>query len=91
MAETYARQAAADIERALRQRIESYTDGRFGSKDQLDSLLGIARGDKAAIDQVKAQLTAKQNELEQKLRGAAQQQAEQAIQNVLPGRLPGLR
>jgi uncharacterized protein (TIGR03545 family) len=88
LAETYARQAIADLERALRQKIDSYIDGRFSSKEQLDSLLAAARGEKAAIDQVKAQLTAKQNELQQKLTGAAQQQAQQAIQNAVPGGLP---
>jgi len=90
-AEVYARRAMADLERALQQKIASHIDGRFASKDQLDSLLRVARGDKAAIDQVSGALNSKRRELEQQIQSAAQQAGQQAIREALPGNLPRLR
>ena len=101
VAQAYVTQAVADIERALLQKVQEYTDGRFGSKDDLDNLLNIARGDKAAIDQVRNILDSKKNEFEERIRSAANQaaqqvrdqatqQAGQAIQNALPGGVPSV-
>jgi uncharacterized protein (TIGR03545 family) len=88
-AEAYARKAIDDIEKALRARIDEYIGDRMASKEQVDLLLRSARGDSAAIDSLKSGLDAKKAEYEQKLRGAAEGAAQQAIQNALPS-LPSL-
>jgi len=99
--EAYAKRAMDEIERLLREKINQYIDGKFVSKEQVDVLLRMARGDKTAIDQTRNALTNKRAELEQRLRGAAdraveqareeaQRQATQAVQNVLEGRQPTL-
>jgi uncharacterized protein (TIGR03545 family) len=98
-AEIYAKKAADELERVLREKITQYIDGRFVSKDELDLLFKTARGDKAALDQLKGTLDNKKNEFEQKIRAAAseavdqakqeaQRQAEQAIQDALQGKTP---
>ena len=100
-AEAYAKKAMDDIEKALRDKINQYIDGKFVSKDELDLLFRSARGDKAALDQVKNSLTNKKNEFEQKIRGAADEavqqakeeatrQAEQAAKDALKGQTPSL-
>jgi uncharacterized protein (TIGR03545 family) len=89
-AEIYARRAMEDIERALRQRINEYIDGRFESRDKVDSLLRTARGDRAVVDQMQNALNAKRGEFEQRLRTAATDAAGQAVQNMLPGNVPSL-
>jgi flagellar biosynthesis/type III secretory pathway protein FliH len=91
-----------EIEALLRQRITEYIDGRFLSKEELDLLFASARGDRDAANQLKNALTNKKDEFEQRAKSAADsaiqqgkdeaaKQAEQAIQNVLPGgiKLPG--
>jgi len=80
IAETYARRALDEIERALRAKIDEYINGRFDAKEELDQLFRIARGDMTAVDQLKSGLDAKRVELERKLTGAAQD----AIQNAVP-------
>jgi uncharacterized protein (TIGR03545 family) len=96
-AEAYAKKAIDELEKALRQKIDQYIDGRFVSKDDVDALLRIARGDRTAIDQLRNSLNAKKDEFEQRLRTMANeaaqqaaQQAEQAIRDALPGNLPSL-
>jgi len=96
-AEIYARRAIADIELALRKKIDEYINGRFTSKDQVETLLRTARGNRTAIEQTLGALNAKKDEFEQRLRSMASdaaqqagQQAGQAIQNQLPGNLPNL-
>jgi hypothetical protein len=101
-AEAYAKKAMDEIEALLRQRIAEYIDGRFLSKEELDLLFASARGDMDAASQLKNALTNKKNEFEQRAKSAtdsavqqgkdeASKQAEQALQNVLPGgiKLPG--
>jgi hypothetical protein len=101
-AEAYAKKAMDEIEALLRQRITEYIDGRFLSKEELDLLFASARGDREAANQLKNALTNKKDEFEQRAKSAADsavqqgkdeaaKQAEQAIQNVLPGgiKLPG--
>jgi uncharacterized protein (TIGR03545 family) len=101
-AAVYAQRAADELERALREKIAQYIDGRFASKDELDLLFKTARGDKAALDQLKGALDNKKNEFEQKIRAAAneavdqakqeaQRQAEQAVQDVLQGNTPSFQ
>jgi len=84
-AEAYIRTASAEIEKALRQKIDQYIDGRFVSKEEVDLLLKTVRGDKTAMDQMKSTLDSKKDELERKLKS----QASNAIQNALPG-MPSL-
>jgi len=88
IAEVYARQAIEEIERLLRLRINEYIDGRFGSRDNLDQMIRDTRQNLANINQIQATLNSKREELEQRIRSQANQQAEQAIQNILPGGLP---
>jgi uncharacterized protein (TIGR03545 family) len=101
-AAVYARRAADELEKALREKIAQHIDGRFVSKDELDLLFKTARGDKAALDQLKNTLDDKKNEFEQKIRAAAneavdqakqeaQRQAEQAVQDVLQGNTPSFQ
>jgi uncharacterized protein (TIGR03545 family) len=80
LAEGYTKKAVADLEKALRQKIDDYIDGRLGSKDQVDTLLKTVKGDKSAVDQIKNSLNAKKDELEKKATGAATQ----AVKNLLP-------
>jgi uncharacterized protein (TIGR03545 family) len=95
----YIRRAEAELERALRSRIEQYIDGRFVSKDDLDLLFSVLRRDQGAADELKNTLENKRNELEARIRTAAEaaatqavdearQQGQQAIQDVLQGRPP---
>jgi len=99
IAETYAQKAMDDIEHALRQRIDQYIDGRFASKEEVDLLFRSVRGDKDAADVLKNSLTDKKNELEQKIKSAADEavqqvredtsrQTEQAVQDILQGNQP---
>jgi uncharacterized protein (TIGR03545 family) len=90
IAETYVQKAMDEIERELRGKINSYIDGRFVNKDELDLLFKTAKGDKEAFDQLKIALDKKKEELEQKLKGEGARQVEQAIQGNIPS-LPNLR
>jgi uncharacterized protein (TIGR03545 family) len=101
-AQAYAQKAMADLEKALRAKIDEYIDGKFASKEDVDALLKVARGDMAAVDQLKASLTNKRNEFEQKIRGAADEavqqakdeaakQAEQAAKDIIQGQTPSLQ
>jgi len=90
LAEGYAKKAMADLEKALRQKIDQYIDGRFGSKDQVDNLLKTVKGDRTAIDQLKNGLNAKKDEFEKKLKSQATDAATQAIKDVLPANTPKL-
>ncbi|MDR2159030.1 MAG: hypothetical protein LBP23_03060 [Treponema sp.] len=100
--EAYAKKAADELEKALREKIAQYIDGKFVSKEELDALFRIARGDKSAADQLKNSLENRKNEFERKIRGAAgeavdqakqeaQRQAEQAVQDALQGKTPTLQ
>ena len=96
-AEAYAKKAMDEIEKALRDRISQYIDGRFASKEDIDALLRVARGDKAAMDQVKNSLDNKKNEFEQRLKNMgdaamneAASQAQQAGKDLLQGNAPSM-
>jgi len=93
-AEQYAQKAMDEIERALRAKISEYIDGRFVSKDELDLLFKSARGDKAAVDQLKGALTNKKEELERRFKDEASRKIEQVIPSQIPSlpsipKLPG--
>jgi len=89
IAEVYAKRAMDEMEAVFRQKIDEYIGDRFESKEQVDALLNIAKGDKAVIDQTISALNAKANELQQNITGAARQvvddatrQAEEAAQKA---------
>ena len=95
----YRKQAEDALEKALRSRIEQYIDGKFLSKDELDTVFRAIRGDKSAVDELKNILDKKKTELENRLRSAAEdvtqqvvddakQQGQQAIQDILQGNTP---
>jgi hypothetical protein len=85
-AEQYAQKAMDEIERAVRARISEHIEGRFVNKDELDLLFRSARGDKAAVDQLKTALTNKREELERRLKDEASRRVEQ----VIPGQIQSL-
>ena len=100
-AEAYAKKAMEEIEKALRDRIAQYIDGKFVSKDELDILFKTVKGDKDSMDQMKNALNSKKTEFEQKLKGAADaavqqakeeatKQAGQAAKDVLQGQTPSV-
>jgi uncharacterized protein (TIGR03545 family) len=99
--EAYAQIAIAEIERALREKIDQYIDGRLSS-EQVDLLLRTARGDMTAINNMRDQLINKRNEFEQGLRSMAneviqqtmddaRQQAGQAVQDIRQGQTPSIQ
>ncbi|MDR2619034.1 MAG: hypothetical protein LBC62_09205 [Treponema sp.] len=101
MAAQYVKKAEDELEKALRAKIDQYIDGRFVNKEELDALFRAARGDRAAVDQLRNMLNNKKNEFEQKLRNAAEEavnqakeevkeQAEQAVKDALEGKVPSL-
>jgi uncharacterized protein (TIGR03545 family) len=100
-AEAYAQKAMQEIEKALRDRIDQYIDGKFVSKEEVDLLFKTVKGDKDAMDQMKNALNSKRTEFEQKIRGAADaavqqvkeettRQAEQAVTDILQGQTPSV-
>jgi uncharacterized protein (TIGR03545 family) len=102
IASAYAEKAMQEIERLLRAKIEEYIGDRFASKEQVDALFRMARGDMTAVNQIKDDLNKKKNELEQKIRGAADQaaqqakdeatrQGQQAAQDILKGQTPSIQ
>ena len=90
IAEAYVKKAVADIEKALREKIDQYIDGRFVSKEDVDTLLRIVKGDKSAVDQMKNSLNAKKDEFEKKLKDQATDAATKAIKDNLPANTPKL-
>jgi uncharacterized protein (TIGR03545 family)/uncharacterized protein (TIGR03546 family) len=100
MTERYARQAADELEKALRARIAAYAEGTLLSREELDALFAAVRGDRAALDQLKNALAAKRRDFEGRIRGAAegavqgaaaeaQRQLEDAAEKLLEGSRPG--
>jgi len=83
IAEAYVKKAMDDIERVLRQKINQYIDGRFVSKEEVDLLFKVVRGDKTAVDQLKKTLETKKEELEKQLKEQATDAAKKVIQDNL--------
>ena len=75
----YLRQAEEALERALRERIEQFIDGRFIGREEMDLLFNAVRGDQSAVNELRNILDGKRNELETRLRDAAEDAARQAI------------
>jgi len=90
MTDAYAKKAMDEVEKALRERVNQYIDGRFASKADVDALLGAARGDRAAMDQVKNSLNNKQKEFQNMASAAATQAGQQAAQDLLKGNAPSV-
>ena len=101
----YRKQAEDALEKALRSKIDQYIDGKFISKDDLDTVFKAIRGDKSAVDDLKNTLDKKKTDLENKVKSAAQdavkqaadeakqqvqQQGQQAVQDVLQGKTPSV-
>ncbi|MDR0496471.1 MAG: hypothetical protein LBH42_02530 [Treponema sp.] len=91
----YLRQAEEALERALRAKIEQYIDGKFISKEDLDTVFRLLRGDLSAADDLKNTLDRKKAELENRIRATvddvtdqARQQTQQAAQDLLHGQTP---
>ncbi|MDR2471018.1 MAG: hypothetical protein LBD09_02775 [Treponema sp.] len=78
----YLRQAQAAIEKALRDRIEQYLAGKWVSREELDTIFAAVKGDRAAVDSLKANLEARRDEAERKLRSAADEAVNQAREEV---------
>ena len=74
----YKDRAIAEIERVLREKINQYIDGRFVSREQLDGLINIAKGDRAIIDKTKEDLAKKISELQR----IGEQQVRQVIDDA---------
>jgi uncharacterized protein (TIGR03545 family) len=102
MVQAYAKKAMDEIERVLREKIAQYIDGKFVSKEEVDALFKIARGDKAAVDTLRSSLNNKKNEFEQRIKNMANeavqqvkdeaaQQGQQAAQDILQGNQPSLQ
>ena len=100
--EEYAKKAMDEIERVLRERISQYIDGKFVSREEMNTLFAVARGDVAARNELRNVLNNKKAELEAKVREftdqAAQQvrdeatrQGQQAVQDVLQGQQPTIQ
>ena len=77
-AELYIKKAIADLEDALRKKVDEYIDGKFASKEQVDALINIAKGDRAIIDKTREALYAKIRELQ----GQGEQAARQALDDA---------
>jgi len=101
-ADAYLKKAMDEVEKALREKIDQYIDGRFVSKDELDGLMGVVRGDKGAMDQMSSMLNSKINEFEQRINSLVNEtvqqvtedvsrQAEQAARDALQGNTPSLQ
>ena len=95
----YRKRAEDALEKALREKIAQYIDGKFVSKEELDAVFRLIRGDKSAMDDLKGALDKKRNELENKIKAAGEEavesakeelkeQGQQAIKDVLQGQTP---
>ena len=101
-ASAYTQKAMDEVEKVLRAKINEYIGDRFASREDVDALFRLARGDKAAVDQLKNSLNAKKDEFEQKIKGAAEQavqqvkeevkeQGQQAVQDIKEGKTPTIQ
>ncbi|MDR1429466.1 MAG: hypothetical protein LBI85_04180, partial [Spirochaetaceae bacterium] len=77
-AERYARQAMAALEKAVRDYASSQLEGKFVSKEELTLVFNAAKGDRAALDSLRNTLNDKRNELEGRVRNAAEEAAAEA-------------
>ncbi|MCL2374144.1 MAG: hypothetical protein FWC65_02765, partial [Treponema sp.] len=96
----YLRQAEEALERALRERIDQFLSGAsFIGREEMDLIFDAARGDQAAANALRGALDRKRDDLEDRLRSAAEdmahaaaeaarQQAQQAVQGALEGIAP---
>ena len=76
--ERYLKQAQDAIEKALREKLSGYLDGKWVSREDLDNIFAVVKGDQTALDKLKASLEEKKNEAERKIRGAAEEAVDKA-------------
>jgi uncharacterized protein (TIGR03545 family) len=99
VAAQYIRRAEEELEKALRERINRYIDGRFASQEELDLVFQAVRGDKSALDGLKNSLSEKRNAFQRQVEDAAKQaveeakkqaeeQAREAAKDLLEGKIP---
>ncbi len=81
-AQQYINQATQQIEKTVREYVSSHLEGTLAEKADLDQLLAIAKGDKAALDKLTKTLEDKQSEFEKKVKGAAEEAADKAKQQA---------
>lgn len=74
----YLKQAQDAIENALREKLSAYLDDRWVSKEDLDAVFALIRGDQAAVGRLQASLEEKRAEVERKVRGAAEEAVDKA-------------
>jgi len=94
IAAAYVQKAMQEVERILKEKINEYIGDRFASKDQVDLLFKAAKGDKAAVDQLKNSLSNKQKEFEKKIKALedeAKKQGQQAVQDAVQGKQPAIK
>jgi uncharacterized protein (TIGR03545 family) len=77
-AERYVRKAMVDIEQAVRDYAVSQLEGKFVSKEELNLIFNAAKGDRDALNSLRNTLDNKRNELERRVRGTAEEAAEEA-------------
>ena len=82
LASQYRKQAEDALEKALREKTAQYIDGKFVSKEDLDAVMGLVRGDKSAVDMLKGSLDRKKTELENRIKSAGEQVVDEAKQQV---------
>lgn len=99
----YAKKAIAELEKAMRAYITSYIGDKYVSSKELDTLFAAAKGDKTAVLSLQGILQNRINEMEQKVKGAAEEKlneavneaqkqaedsAKKALGNIFGGKLP---
>jgi uncharacterized protein (TIGR03545 family) len=82
LATEYAQRAAAELERVLKEKIAAYIDGRFVSAQDLDNIARLIKGDKSAMDDIKASLDKKITELEARAIAYGKEVANEKINEV---------
>jgi uncharacterized protein (TIGR03545 family) len=94
----YLRQAQDAIEKALRAKVDQYLTGKWVSKEEADQIFAAVKGDRAAVDSLKAALEGKKKEAEQKIKGKvdeaadkAKEQAKDKATDAAKGALKGLK
>jgi len=78
VAARYAKQASAELEKALRSYAADKLEGKYASKAELDALFSAAKGDKAAVDSLTKGLDDKKAQLEAKAKSLAEDAAKKA-------------
>lgn len=81
-AERYAKKAEAELDAAFKKYAGTELEGKLGTKDDAQALLGTAKGEQAAADSLGASLDAKKAELENRAGALAKDAAAGALKKV---------